>query len=106
MQAEIYDKVGVETKGVKYEGTLMPSQTDRIVLKLKNGYNIGIEKESASIILLDKKEEIPSHPGDRQFERCFQRRLGGLFAADAGCRGGCVGIEHLLPLHGCGGHKW
>ena len=57
MQAEIYDKVSLETNGVKYEGTLMPSQTDRIVLKLKNGYNIGIKKESASLKLLDKKEE-------------------------------------------------
>ena len=56
MQPEIYDKVSVETNGVKYEGTLMPSQTDRIVLKLKNGYNIGIRKESASLTLLDKKE--------------------------------------------------
>ena len=63
MQAEIYDRVGVETKGVKYEGTLMPSQTDRIVLKLKNGYNIGIEKESAHITLLDKKEETSTHTG-------------------------------------------
>lgn len=63
MQAEIYDKVGVETKGVKYEGTLMPSQTDRIVLKLKNGYNIGIEKESAYITLLEKKEETSLHSG-------------------------------------------
>ena len=63
MQAEIYDKVGVETKGVKYEGTLMPSQTDRIVLKLKNGYNIGIKRESASITLLEKKEEASPLPG-------------------------------------------
>jgi glutamyl-tRNA(Gln) amidotransferase subunit D len=57
MQAEIYDKVHVETNGGKYEGTLMPSQTDRIVLKLKNGYNIGLKKESATITLLTKKEE-------------------------------------------------
>jgi glutamyl-tRNA(Gln) amidotransferase subunit D len=56
MQPEIYDKVSVETNGLKYEGTLMPSQTGRIVLKLKNGYNIGIRKESASLTLLDKKE--------------------------------------------------
>lgn len=63
MQVEIYDKIGVETKGVKYEGTLMPSQTDRIVLKLKNGYNIGIEKESASITLLDTKEGNKNHTG-------------------------------------------
>ncbi|MFA4956025.1 MAG: Glu-tRNA(Gln) amidotransferase subunit GatD [Candidatus Methanoperedens sp.] len=57
MQAKFYDKIHVETNGRKYEGTLMPSQTDRIVLKLKNGYNIGLKKESAIIILLEKKEE-------------------------------------------------
>lgn len=57
MQAEIYDKVRVEIRGVKYEGTLMPSQTGSIVLKLKNGYNVGIKQESASITLLEKKEE-------------------------------------------------
>lgn len=60
MQAEIYDKVRVETKGTVYEGTLMPSQTDRIVLKLKNGYNIGLKHDSASITLLEKKEEKKS----------------------------------------------
>ncbi len=69
MQAEIYDKVSVETNGVKYEGTLMPSQTDRIVLKLKNGYNIGIKKESASLILLDKKEEKISRTQTVQKEK-------------------------------------
>ena len=57
MQAEVYDKVRVESKGVKHEGTLMPSQTNSIVLKLKNGYNIGIKLDSASITLLEKKEE-------------------------------------------------
>lgn len=63
MQAEIYDKVILETNGMNYEGTLMPSQTDRVVLKLKNGYNIGIKKESAIITLLDKKKEKTSSPG-------------------------------------------
>ncbi len=57
MQAEVYDKVRVESKGVKHEGTLMPSQTNSIVLKLKNGYNIGIKLDSASVTLLEKKEE-------------------------------------------------
>ncbi|MCX9084916.1 MAG: Glu-tRNA(Gln) amidotransferase subunit GatD [Candidatus Methanoperedens sp.] len=62
MQPELYDKVHVETRGGKYEGTLMPSQTDRIVLKLKNGYNIGLKKGSAIITLIEKKEEIkPIH---------------------------------------------
>ncbi len=57
MQAETYDKVRVESKGKKYEGTLMPSQTDSIVLKLKNGYNIGIKWDFASVTLLEKKQE-------------------------------------------------
>jgi glutamyl-tRNA(Gln) amidotransferase subunit D len=61
MQAEEYDKVRVETRGVNYEGILMPSQTDSIVLKLKNGYNIGIRRDSASITLLEKKEKEKKH---------------------------------------------
>jgi glutamyl-tRNA(Gln) amidotransferase subunit D len=62
MQAEIYDKVQVETNNGKYEGTLMPSHTDGIVLKLKNGYNIGLKKESVIITLLEKKgEKKPMH---------------------------------------------
>jgi len=67
MQAEEGDKVRVERKGMQYEGILMPSQTGKIVLKLKNGYNIGINRDSASITLLEKKEEkkvheLPSKP--------------------------------------------
>jgi len=57
MQASEYDKVQVECNGIKYEGTLMPSQTGMIVLKMKNGYNIGIRPDSASITLLEKKDE-------------------------------------------------
>jgi glutamyl-tRNA(Gln) amidotransferase subunit D len=55
MQIEAYDQVRVNNNGVEYEGTLMPSQTENIVLKLKNGYNIGIRRKSASITLLEKK---------------------------------------------------
>jgi glutamyl-tRNA(Gln) amidotransferase subunit D len=61
MQAEVYDKVRAESKGVVYEGTLMPSQTGSVVLKLKNGYNIGLRRDSASITLLEKKEEKKIH---------------------------------------------
>ncbi|MCX9014764.1 MAG: Glu-tRNA(Gln) amidotransferase subunit GatD [Candidatus Methanoperedens sp.] len=58
MQAEEYDRVRVETKGTVYEGTLMPSQTGSIVLKLKNGYNVGISRDSASVTLIEKKEDV------------------------------------------------
>ena len=57
MKAEDGDKVRVETKGMKYEGILMPSQTGKIVLKMKNGYNIGISPDSASITLLEKMDK-------------------------------------------------
>ncbi|MFH0904791.1 MAG: Glu-tRNA(Gln) amidotransferase subunit GatD [Methanobacteriota archaeon] len=57
MQAELYDRVRVESKGVQYEGILMPSQTGKIVLKLKSGYNIGLNPDSVSITLLEKTDE-------------------------------------------------
>lgn len=98
MQAEIYDKVSLETNGVKYEGTLMPSQTDRIVLKLKNGYNIGIKKESASLKLLDKKEEKMSHTEIGRVEKKKKEKLpsisilstGGTIASKIDYRTGAV----------------
>ena len=98
MQAEIYDKVRVETDGVKYEGVLMPSQTGRIVLKLKNSYNIGIKKESASITLLDKKEEKLPHAATIQPETKKRENLpnisilstGGTIASKIDYRTGAV----------------
>ena len=57
MQAELYDRVRVESKGAQYEGILMPSQTGKIVLKLKSGYNIGLNPDSVSITLLEKMDE-------------------------------------------------
>ncbi|MFZ3168962.1 MAG: Glu-tRNA(Gln) amidotransferase subunit GatD [Candidatus Methanoperedens sp.] len=98
MKAEIYDKVSLETNGVKYEGTLMPSQTDRIVLKLKNGYNIGIKKESASLKLLDKKEEKISHTETGRVEKNKKEKLpnisilstGGTIASKIDYRTGAV----------------
>jgi glutamyl-tRNA(Gln) amidotransferase subunit D len=45
------DKVKVITKDKEIEGTLMPNQeTDSIVIKLENGYNIGIEKSNVKKI--------------------------------------------------------
>lgn len=84
MQAEIYDKVSVETRDVTYEGILMPSQTDRIVLKIKNGYNIGINKESASITLLDKMEEKIPPPGTVYLENKKKEKLSNISILSTG----------------------
>ncbi len=57
MNAEVGDKVRV-FKGIQHEGILMPSQTDSTVLKLKNGYNIGLRGVNPdTIVVLEKKEE-------------------------------------------------
>jgi glutamyl-tRNA(Gln) amidotransferase subunit D len=57
MQIEDGDKVRIATGEMQYEGILMPSQTGKVVLKLKNGYNIGIRPDTASITLLEKMDK-------------------------------------------------
>ncbi len=60
-KAEIGDRVRLrkicDKDVITYEGTLMPSQTGCTVLKLKNGYNIGLRVNSKTIITLEPKEE-------------------------------------------------
>src|SRR3989344_2629866 len=40
---DIGDKVRINTKDIVYDGTLMPNETENIVIKLDNGYNVGID---------------------------------------------------------------
>jgi glutamyl-tRNA(Gln) amidotransferase subunit D len=47
----------------------MPSQTDNIVLKLKNGYNIGIKCNLSSVTLLEKKKETEAKPISKPFQK-------------------------------------
>ena len=98
MQAEIFDKVHMEINGGKYEGTLMPSQTDRMVLKLKNGYNIGLKKQSAIITLLEKKENkkpghenvCPEKKGSSKLPNISILSTGGTIASKIDYRTGAV----------------
>lgn len=53
MEPEQGDRVRVITDCVTYEGVLMPSTTGRIVIKLDNGYNVGVNKD-AQIELVEK----------------------------------------------------
>ena len=54
MEPEQGDRVRVITDCVTYEGVLMPSTTGRIVIKLDNGYNVGVDK-GAQIELVEKR---------------------------------------------------
>ncbi|OUJ19184.1 L-asparaginase/archaeal Glu-tRNAGln amidotransferase subunit D AnsB [Methanonatronarchaeum thermophilum] len=62
---EINDKVEIEKGGLSYFGRLMPSSGDEIaVLKLENGYNIGINIVGCQATLIEKSVE-----GEKPIER-------------------------------------
>jgi len=63
MEPEQGDRVRVITDCVTYEGVLMPSTTGRIVIKLDNGYNVGVDS-GAQIELVGKRA-----PGSGESER-------------------------------------
>jgi glutamyl-tRNA(Gln) amidotransferase subunit D len=58
------DKVRIEKDGDTYEGILMPSShADYIIIKLVNGYNIGLRSTNSKVMLVEKgRESIPSPP--------------------------------------------
>lgn len=51
---ELGDRVAVFKAEVRYEGVLMPSVSDRIVIKQDSGYNVGIKREGTTVELLEK----------------------------------------------------
>ncbi|MEA3282250.1 MAG: Glu-tRNA(Gln) amidotransferase subunit GatD [Euryarchaeota archaeon] len=67
MEPEQGDRVRVITDCVTYEGVLMPSTTGRIVIKLDNGYNVGVDKGAQ--IERVKKRTPASGESERQEKR-------------------------------------
>jgi glutamyl-tRNA(Gln) amidotransferase subunit D len=49
------DRILVTKDGLKREGVLMPSKTCNIVIKLDNGYNLGIKKDGCIVELVKKR---------------------------------------------------
>ncbi len=62
---ETGDTVLVKKGTSEYKGILMPSQTDSTIIKLANGYNIGIQNPD-EITLASKKEDTKSRAGPRK----------------------------------------
>ena len=60
--AEVHDKVRIETKTLTYDGLILPkpkfSGDHIIMIKLDNGYNIGISTEGAEMRILSKAKKI------------------------------------------------
>ncbi len=56
-------RVRIKKNNVTYEGILMPSATDNIVLKLDNGYNVGLRPENAVVEQIESyNSEIKEQP--------------------------------------------
>ena len=56
---DLGDRVSVEHGGMAYEGVLMPSRRkDHVVIKLDNGYNIGLSVPESELKLVEKGREI------------------------------------------------
>ncbi len=51
----IGDRIKIQRGNITYKGILMPSRDDSIVLKLDNGYNIGIKKDGKTFVKLIEK---------------------------------------------------
>ncbi len=76
--ASLYDRVKIKTKRGEYEGIILPknnlSGEQIIVLKLDNGYNIGISIEHSELKILEKNKEIT----EQKLERKKNPKLGEL----------------------------
>jgi glutamyl-tRNA(Gln) amidotransferase subunit D len=56
---ELGDRISVERDGMAYEGVLMPSRRkDHVVIKLNNGYNIGLCAAKSRLQLVEKGQEL------------------------------------------------
>ena len=59
--AEVHDRVRIETGDLTYEGLILPkhnfSKDNILILKLDNGYNIGVSIDNAKMSLISKAEK-------------------------------------------------
>ena len=67
--AKVYDRVNIKTKTRNYEGIILPkhhlSGEQILILKLDNGYNIGVSIENAEIKIISKSK----HKTEKSLER-------------------------------------
>ncbi len=62
MDFEQGDRVQIDKDGRVYEGIVMPSITNHIVLKMDSGYNADFSPEDAKITVIEKKQDALSSP--------------------------------------------
>ena len=93
------DRVRVVKDGVAYEGILMPSRSDNIVLKMKSGYNVGLAPEGSKVEFIEK-EKAPTfrqaphvHIEDKELPLVSILSTGGTIASRVDYRTGAVSSQ-------------
>lgn len=92
------DQVRVVKEGREYNGIVMPSRSDKIVLKLKNGYNVGLSPDGASVELLERASAPPKparreHPHKPGLSNVSILSTGGTIASRVDYRTGAVSSQ-------------
>lgn len=93
------DRVLVIKAGIEYEGVLMPSRSDKVVLKLKSGYNVGVAIDGeAEVRLVEKgttsqKPARKAHPEKPGLPKVSILSTGGTIASRVDYRTGAVSSQ-------------
>ncbi|KGK97822.1 glutamyl-tRNA amidotransferase [Methanococcoides methylutens] len=98
MDFELGDRIRIEKDGNVYEGIVMPTTTDHVVIKMVSGYNAGIDPEGATITLLEKadpnkavkKEKAAKAKPSKKLPKVTILSTGGTIASKVDYRTGAV----------------
>ncbi|MCS5650530.1 MAG: Glu-tRNA(Gln) amidotransferase subunit GatD [Dehalococcoidia bacterium] len=98
MGARIHDRIRISNDSKTYEGILLPkhnfSGENIVVLKLDNGYNIGISVDGAELTILSKarknKIELPKKKKDSELQTISILGTGGTIASFVDYKTGAV----------------
>jgi len=96
--AKVHDRIRISTDTRTYEGFLLPSHNfsgeDIVVLKLDNGYNIGVSVEGAELTILSNakknKAEFPKKKKDKRLKDISVLATGGTIASFVDYKTGAV----------------
>ena len=98
MGARVHDRIRISNDSKTYEGILLPkhnfSGENIVVLKLDNGYNIGISVDGAELTILSKarknKIELPKKKKDSELQTISILGTGGTIASFVDYKTGAV----------------
>lgn len=99
------DRVRIKKDDVTYTGLMMPPTGEYIVLKLDNGYNVGIKKGTKITVLkkgtkIARRKKASAPPGNRALPKVSILSTGGTIASKVDYRTGAVtsqfSVEDIL----------